>query len=49
VQRAVAQGVYAPWSPSRDEVARLREIFPDGVCDYTKPDLGLPPELKKGG
>jgi hypothetical protein len=49
VQRAVAQGVYAPWAPSRDEVARLREIFPDGVCDYTKPDLGLPPELKKGG
>ena len=48
VQRAVAQGLYAPWVPTRDDVARLREIFPDGVCDYTKGDLGRPPELKNG-
>ena len=49
VQRAVAQGLYAPWAPTRDDsVARLREIFPDGVCDYTKGDLGRPPELKNG-
>ena len=48
VQRAVAQGLYAPWAPTRDEVDRLREIFPDGVCDYTKGDLGRPPELKNG-
>ena len=48
VQRAVAQGLYAPWAPTREEVDRLREIFPDGVCDYTKGDLGRPPELKNG-
>ena len=24
------------------------QIFPDGVCDYTKGDLGRPPELKNG-
>jgi hypothetical protein len=25
---------------SDDELARLRRIFPDGVCDYTKPGVG---------
>ncbi len=47
VQRAVQQGVYAPWSPSQADLARLRQIFPSGVCDYTKGDAGVPPELKK--
>jgi hypothetical protein len=45
VDRAVAHGLYGAWEPSEAEVARLREIFPTGVCDYSKPDLGLPPEL----
>jgi hypothetical protein len=30
-------------------VARLHAIFPEGVCDYTKGDLGLPPELHGSG
>ena len=47
VQQAVQGGLYAPWSPSQADVARLRQIFPKGVCDYTKGDAGLPPELKK--
>jgi len=25
------------------ERARLLKIFPTGVCDYSKPDQGLPP------
>lgn len=49
VDRAIAQGLYAPWLPSADDVARLSAIFPTGVCDYTKGDLGLPPELHARG
>jgi len=49
VARAAAQGLYGPWVPSSDDVARLQQIFPDGVCDYTKGDAGLPPELNARG
>jgi len=31
--------------PVAEDVARLQQVFPTGVCDYTKGDLGLPPEL----
>ena len=24
------------------ETAKLRAIFPNGVCDYSRPDVGLP-------
>jgi Tannase-like family of unknown function (DUF6351) len=46
VDRAIARGLYAPRVPTAQQVARLRQIFPDGVCDYTKGDAGLPPELR---
>jgi hypothetical protein len=49
VARAIAQGVYGSWRPSRAERSRLEQIFPDGVCDYSKGDLGLPPELHARG
>jgi hypothetical protein len=42
VTRAVARGLYGDWRPSATERARLRQIFPDGVCDFTKPDAGRP-------
>jgi hypothetical protein len=45
VDRAVAHGLYGAWQPSESELARLNAIFPQGVCDYSKPDLALPPEL----
>lgn len=45
VKRALAHGLYGAWQPSKSELARLHAIFPQGVCDYTKPDLALPPEL----
>src|SRR5215213_1678968 len=42
---AVDRGLYGGWQPDAAEVARLAQIFPTGVCDYRKRDLGLPPEL----
>ena len=47
-QAALRRGVYGAWEPTDAEVARLQEIFPTGVCDYSKPDAGLPPELRRG-
>ena len=42
VEQAVADGTYAPWVPSADDVVRLKSIFPEGVCDYSKPDQARP-------
>lgn len=42
VDAAIAAGVYLPWQPSAAEVDKLRQIFPDGVCDYTRPDQAKP-------
>ena len=48
VDRALDHGLYGAWQPSESELARLNAIFPQGVCDYSKPDLALPPELSGG-
>ena len=47
VGHAIAHGVYAPvdMGPHR---AELERIFPQGVCDYTQPDLGRPDDLDHG-
>jgi hypothetical protein len=45
VERALAHGLYGSWEPTAEERARLHAIFPSGVCDYSKPDQMLPPEL----
>jgi hypothetical protein len=42
VDSAIARGLYGDWSPMAADVARLRQIFPTGVCDYSKPDRGRP-------
>jgi len=42
---AVDGGLYGGWQPDATELARLEQIFPTGVCDYRKRDLGLPPEM----
>jgi Tannase-like family of unknown function (DUF6351) len=42
VGRAIHKGLYGDWRPTAAEKARLEQIFPDGVCDYTKPDAGKP-------
>ncbi len=43
VGEAIARGLYGVWTPNGTEIAQLEQIFPQGVCDYTKPDAGLPP------
>ncbi|HZF80135.1 MAG TPA: DUF6351 family protein [Rubrivivax sp.] len=42
VEQAVADGTYAPWVPGAADVARLNSIFPQGVCDYSRPDQAKP-------
>ena len=42
VRRAVRRGIYGSWTPSGAERARLEQIFPTGVCDYTRGDAGRP-------
>jgi hypothetical protein len=42
VDEAIGAGVYGSWAPSAAERARLLEIFPDGVCDWTRGDAGRP-------
>jgi hypothetical protein len=42
VSKAISKGLYAPWTPGAEDVARLEQIFPSGVCDYSKPDVGRP-------
>ena len=43
VATAVTDGTYAPWAPGASDVGRLQQIFPTGVCDYSRPDVGRPP------
>ena len=42
VAQAIEDGDYGVWSPSALEQIQLEMIFPDGVCDFSKPDMGLP-------
>jgi hypothetical protein len=42
VDAAIADGDYGAWVPSATERARLLEIFPDGVCDWSQGEAGLP-------
>lgn len=39
--QALHDGTYGEITFNRDEIARLGEIFPNGVCDYSKPDKAL--------
>lgn len=42
VRQAVREGVYEPWKPNASEIAQLERIFPEGVCDYRRPDQARP-------
>jgi hypothetical protein len=42
VHRAVVDGDYSPWSPTSAQIAQLKQIFPEGVCDYRRPDRARP-------
>ena len=43
VGKAIADGDYGVWAPTPTEQGMLHQIFPSGVCDFSKPDVGLPP------
>lgn len=47
VEQAAADGTYGPWTPNADELAQLKRVFPQGVCDYSRPDQARPPQ--RGG
>ncbi|MBB6093823.1 hypothetical protein HNQ60_002704 [Povalibacter uvarum] len=42
VDRAVADGTYVPASPTAEQIESLKKIFPEGVCDYSRPDQARP-------
>ncbi len=42
VSRAIRTGVYGDWRPTADDRARLEQVFPDGVCNWDRPDVGRP-------
>lgn len=42
VDTALTDGTYGSWQPTPDEILKLKTIFPDGVCDYSKPDQARP-------
>ncbi|MBQ0833495.1 DUF6351 family protein [Marinobacter sp.] len=42
VATALKDGTYGSVSFIEDDVTRLHEIFPNGVCDYSQPDQGRP-------
>jgi hypothetical protein len=42
VDTALADGTYLPWQPGSADIATLKKTFPDGVCDYSKPDQAKP-------
>lgn len=42
VGTAVEAGLYGGWEPTAEQLARLAEIFPTGVCDDTQADAGRP-------
>jgi hypothetical protein len=39
---AIAAGLYGSWQPDAAQLARLEEVFPTGVCDFSRPDAGRP-------
>lgn len=42
VSSAIDHGLYGSWAPSAAEKQRLEQIFPTGVCDYSKGDVSKP-------
>jgi len=42
VAQAIAEGDYGVWTPTPEQRHMLKKIFPQGVCDFSKPDVGLP-------
>jgi hypothetical protein len=45
VAQALTDGTYGTVSFADSEIDQLNAIFPQGVCDYSQPDAGRPPDL----
>ena len=45
IESAVQSGVYDALNMS-SHLQELKDIFPQGVCDYSKPDVGLPNDFR---
>jgi hypothetical protein len=43
VSKAIADGDYGVWTPDSTQQFILGQIFPQGVCNFSQPDTGLPP------
>ncbi|MDM0117621.1 DUF6351 family protein [Variovorax sp. J22R133] len=39
---ALTDGTYGSWTPTASDVQKLNAVFPEGVCDYSKPGQGMP-------
>lgn len=46
ISQAIEDGDYGVWIPTAEQEEILRRIFPKGVCDFRKPDVGLPLKMK---
>lgn len=44
VKQAIVRGIYSPIDMTVHQ-KKLEHIFPEGVCDYSKPDAGRPDDL----
>ncbi len=42
VEQALQDGTYGDWQPDAAQRQRLQEIFPQGVCDHSRPGPGHP-------
>jgi len=42
VAEAIATGMYGVWQPDVFQMDQLELIFPEGICDFSQPDVGLP-------
>ncbi len=42
IEMALADRTYGDWVPNDAERTTLKQIFPGGVCDYSKPDRARP-------
>lgn len=42
VDTALNDGTYGTWKPNATEIRKLQATFPEGVCDFSKPDQGAP-------
>ncbi|MBI5069375.1 MAG: hypothetical protein HZB56_14160 [Deltaproteobacteria bacterium] len=47
--RALEDGTYGAVAFTDGQLSQLDAIFPDGVCDYTRPDVGRPRGWGRGG